>query len=323
MNPVIETRKLVKRYNGLEALKGIDLAIEGGGIVGILGPNGAGKTTLVEIFEGLRLPTSGEVRVLGLDPRRSQRQLKERIGAQLQTTAIAQDLTPLETLRLFASFYRRSLEPGAVLERVGLSEKARTRNRNLSGGQRQKLAIAMALINEPDLLILDEPTTGLDPMARRDIHRIVENLRQEGKTVLLTTHYIEEAEKLCDRVIMLNHGEVVADGTPFELMRRASGISTLWIAVQGEMDAAPLLRAGAEPFGKEGDYYRFHTHDPAETIIALGEMLREQQLTLLDLRLKRPTLEDVYLELVGYVEEDERPAGQMPKPQIDPNAEVQ
>ncbi len=297
--PIITTHGLIKTYNGVQALRGIDLQIEAGGIVGILGPNGAGKTTLVEIIEGLRTPTAGQVTVMGIDPQKSPGRLKERIGAQLQTTAISPELTPIETLRVFASFYEKSLPAESILERVGLSEKARARNRTLSGGQKQRLAIAMAMVNDPELLIFDEPTTGLDPMARRGVHEIVADLRQRGKTILLTTHYIEEAEKLCDRVIMINQGQVIADGTPFELVSRASGVSTVWIAVEGELDPTPLVNAGAEPRGQEGDYLKFQTHNPAEVIIALGEVLKQQAVTLTDLRMKRPSLEDVYLELVG------------------------
>ncbi|MDQ7053595.1 MAG: ABC transporter ATP-binding protein [candidate division KSB1 bacterium] len=304
---IVSISNLMKKYDNVEALKGIDLEIEAGGIVGILGPNGAGKTTLVEIIEGLRQPTHGRLTVLGVDPQKSPGQLKERIGAQLQTTAISPELTPSETLALFGSFYQKSLPPSRILELVGLTEKANARNRTLSGGQKQRLAIGMALVNDPELLIFDEPTTGLDPMARRGVHDIVTDLRGRGKTILLTTHYIEEAEKLCDRVIMIKEGQIVADGTPFELVSRASGMSTVWIAVEGELDPTPLMNAGAEPSGHEGEYFKFQTHNPAEVIIALGEILKQQAVSLTDLRMKRPTLEDVYLELVGSQQDEEPP----------------
>ncbi|RME01954.1 MAG: ABC transporter ATP-binding protein, partial [Calditrichaeota bacterium] len=251
MDTIISTENLRKNYGEVKALKGINLELERGGIVGLLGPNGAGKTTLVEIIEGLRLPSAGKIKVLGLDPTRAPRDLKERIGAQLQTTAIAQELTPSETLKLFASFYNHAaLNINEILQLVGLEEKAHARNRTLSGGQKQRLAIGMALVNDPEIVILDEPTTGLDPMARRNVHQIIQGLRQQGRTILLTTHYIEEAEKLCDRVIMIKKGEIVADGTPFELVSQAQGMSTVWIAVEGELDFSPLVRAGAEPQGR-------------------------------------------------------------------------
>jgi len=296
---VIVIEGLEKSYETTQALKGVTLHIESGGIVGLLGPNGAGKTTLVEILEGLRVPTNGRVSVLGLDPRRDAGALKERLGAQLQSTAIQPDLTPTEVLRIYSTFYRRPVPVRDVLERVGLSSKAGTLTRNLSGGQRQRLALAMALIHDPELLILDEPTTGLDPGARRALHDLIRSLRAQGRSVIITTHYIEEAEQMCDRVIVLRAGEVVADGTPFELLQRAGGTSTLWIACSGPFDPSPLIAAGGTEQGREGEHVRFVTRDPAAAIVALGDMLRHQGLTLTDLRMKRPTLEDVYLELVG------------------------
>jgi len=301
---VIQAEGLRKQYADAVALKSIDLKIEDGGAVGLLGPNGAGKTTLVEICEGLRAPTSGRVSVLGMDPTGNPQALKERLGVQLQSTSIAPDLTPVETLSLYKSFYRKSLPVGEVLERVGLAEKAKSKTRDLSGGQKQRLALAMALVNDPELIILDEPTTGLDPAARRGVHDIVREIKKRGRTVILTTHYIEEAEMLCDRVVMIRAGEIVADGTPFELIGRAAGASTIWIAVDGALDPTSLLNAGAQPQGREGEHHRFTTKNPTAAILALGEMLKAQNLTLTDLRMKRPTLEDVYLELVGEVMQD-------------------
>jgi ABC-2 type transport system ATP-binding protein len=295
----IQIESLERSYGAVRALKGVSLAIESGGIVGLLGPNGAGKTTLVEILEGLREPTRGRVSVLGLDPQRDAHALRQRLGAQLQSTSIPQDLTATEVLRLYGAFYARALPPRSVLERVGLAAKATALVRELSGGQRQRLALGMALVHDPELLILDEPTTGLDPVARRQLHEMIREFRAQGRSVILTTHYIEEAEQLCDRVIVLRAGEVVADGTPFELLQRAGGSSTLWIACSGPFDPAPLVAAGAELQGREGEHYRFVMRDPAAAVVALGDMLRHQGLTLTDLRMKRPTLEDVYLELVG------------------------
>jgi len=297
MSIVIEG--LEKSYGDVRALRGITLTLAPGGIVGLLGPNGAGKTTLVEILEGLRAPTRGRASVLGMDPTRNARALKERLGVQLQSTAIPPDLTAEEVLRLYAAFYPRSLPTRQVLERVGLGSKAAERVQALSGGQRQRLALGMALVHDPELLILDEPTTGLDPGARRALHDIIRQFRAGGRSVILTTHYIEEAEQLCDRVIVLRLGEVVADGTPFELLQRSGGMSTLWIACSGPFDPAPLVTAGATAHGREGEHWRFVTKDPASAVVALGDMLRHQGLTLTDLRMKRPTLEDVYLELVG------------------------
>jgi ABC-2 type transport system ATP-binding protein len=305
---IIQTEELRKQYADTTALKSIDLEIKDGGAVGLLGPNGAGKTTLVEICEGLREPTAGRVSVLGLDPAKNPQVLKEKLGVQLQSTSIAQELTPVETLDLYKSFYKTSLPVGEVLERVGLAEKARSKTRDLSGGQKQRLALGMALINDPELIILDEPTTGLDPIARRGVHDIVREIKKRGRTVILTTHYIEEAELLCDRVIMIRAGEIVADGSPFDLIGRAAGASTIWIAVDGALDPTPLLKTGAKAQGREGAHHRFTTTNPTAAILALGEMLKAQNLTLTDLRMKRPTLEDVYLELVGEVTKDEEKA---------------
>jgi len=295
----IAIERLRKSYGATHALKGVDLHIADGGVVGLLGPNGAGKTTLVEILEGLRVPTAGRVSVLGLDPVKQARELKRRIGVQLQSTAMPLDLTARELLELYAAFYPRALPAGDVLRRVGLEPKRDTLVRNLSGGQKQRLALGIALIHGPELLLLDEPTTGLDPVARRALHEVIREFHRAGHSVILTTHYIEEAEGLCDRVIVIRSGEIVADGTPFELIARAEGASTLWIAFSGPFDPRPLEAAGAEHHGQEGAHHRFTARDPTAVIVALGELLRSQQLTLTDLRMKRPTLEDVYLELVG------------------------
>lgn len=303
---IIEVEQLTKNYGSVRALKGVSFGVGGGGVVGLLGPNGAGKTTLVETIEGLRTPTSGRVSVLGLDPTREAAALKERIGVQLQATALPLELTPTETLRMYAAFFRRSLAPEAVLESVGLTEQAQQRNSRLSGGQRQRLAIALALVNDPELIILDEPTAGLDPVARREIHERIADMRTSKRTVLFSTHYIEEAESLCDRVIIMRAGEIVADGSPFELLSQASGTSTLWIAVEGELDADMLLRAGASPRGREGEYHCFATPDPRAAILALAESLRDGRMNLLDLRMKRPNLEDVYVALTGEMAEARR-----------------
>jgi len=301
---LIEVRNLTKDYGTHRALNNVSLTIEEGGCIGLLGPNGAGKTTLVEILEGLRERTSGEVRVLGLDPASEARALRLRIGVQLQATALPQELKVIEILRLYAALYPRSLPSRELLATVDLTEKERSRVRTLSGGERQRLALALALLHDPELLLLDEPTAALDPVARRAVHAIVERLVERGKTVLLTTHYIEEAEKLCRRVVMIRRGEVVADGSPFELVGRAAGRSTLWVEVDGPFDPAPLVAAGATDQGAEGRHRRFSIADPGAAVVALGDLLRAQGGKLIDLRLKRPTLEDVYLEHMGAEEKE-------------------
>lgn len=298
MSRVIVTRGLTKRYGETLALDAVDLAVGEGTVVGLLGPNGAGKTTLVEILEGLRRPTAGSVSVLGLDPGERGHGLRERIGVQLQHTSFPETLRVGEIVDLFRSFYARPLDRSEVLALAGLDGRVGARPDELSGGQRQRLALATALVGRPDLLILDEPTAGLDPGARRSLHDLIRDLRGEGRTILLTTHYTDEAEELCDRVLILRDGELVADGSPLELVRRARGESRIWIDVRGEMDPTPLLEAGSREDGAEGGYRCFRTDRPARAVVALGNLLREQGLELRDLRVKRPDLEDVYLELV-------------------------
>jgi ABC-2 type transport system ATP-binding protein len=314
----IEVRELRKSYNAVHALRGIDLSIAATGqIIGLLGPNGAGKTTFVEILEGLRPATSGSVSVLGLDPAHAPGALRARIGVQLQSTAFMQDLTVLETLRLYGALYPpsprlRGTSPKSraadVLARVDLNDKAKAMVRGLSGGQRQRLALAMAMLHDPDLYILDEPTSGLDPIARRQIHDILLALKADGKTVLISSHYLDEIEALADRVIILAAGQIVADGTPLDLLARAAGASTLWLDVTPSPSG--LRGAGSGAFdperlvpqatfeGRDGAMFRYRTADPTAAIVGLADALRTSGARLDDLRLKRPSLEDVYLQLV-------------------------
>jgi ABC-2 type transport system ATP-binding protein len=305
----IHVHSLHKSYGSVHALRGIDLSIPATGqIVGLLGPNGAGKTTLVEILEGLRAASSGEVSVLGLNPTTAPNQLRARIGVQLQSTAFINELSVIETLRLYAAFYPRSLAPVDVLRKVDLEDKSQALVRTLSGGQRQRLALAMAMLHDPDLYILDEPTSGLDPMARRQIHEILKALRHAGKTVLLSSHYLDEIEAIADRVVILCAGEIVADGTPLELLGRAAGASTIWVAVTGPADPHRLVPQAAFE-RQDGGLFRFRTTDPTAAILGLAESLRASGARLDDLRLKRPSLEDVYLQLIGdATSEASRPA---------------
>ena len=307
----IEVHALTKSYGAVHALRGVDLTIESSGqIIGLLGPNGAGKTTFVEILEGLRTVTSGTVSVLGLDPSRAPGELRARLGVQLQSTAFMNELTVLETLRLYAALYppkaTGSLKAAsiwskerrdAVLARVDLVEKGKALVRTLSGGQRQRLALAMAMLHDPDLYILDEPTSGLDPIARRQIHDILSGLKKDGKTILLSSHYLDEIEAMADRVIILSAGLVVADGTPLELLARAAGASTLWLEVNGAGDPSRLVPQATFE-GRDGSLLRYRTSDPTAAIVGLADSLRSSGAQLADLRLKRPSLEDVYLQLI-------------------------
>jgi ABC-2 type transport system ATP-binding protein len=299
MTVALDVRSLHKSYGSVHALRGIDLSVEGSGqILGLLGPNGAGKTTLIEILEGLRAPSSGTVRVLGLDPRGASTALRARIGVLLQTTAFMPELTVSETLRMYAAFYPRSLPIADVLNRLDLAGKAKALVSTLSGGQRQRLALAMAMLHDPDLFLLDEPTTGLDPSARRQIHETLLDLKHEGKTILLSSHNLDEIETLADRVVVLSAGRIVADGSPLELLARGEGASTIWVAVTGCDDVAHLV-PGAIFEGHDGPLLRYQAVNPTAAIVALADTLRASGARLEDLRLKRPSLEDVYLQLVG------------------------
>src|SRR2546429_4475033 len=226
-NPVLQVENLVKRYGDVEAVRGVSFNVEEGEVFGLLGPNGAGKTTTVEILEGLRDPDGGSVSVCGLDPQRESEALKHEIGAALQSTSLPDKLRVMEALRLFASFYKRGRNPEELLERFGLKEKRHAFYNQLSGGQKQRLALAMALVNHPKLLFFDEPTAGLDPQVRREIYDVIEELRREQKTILMTTHYIEEAERLCDRVAIVDFGKVIALGTPRELKAHSGGATRI------------------------------------------------------------------------------------------------
>src|SRR6202030_1969360 len=220
-NSILQVENLVKRYGDVQAVRGVSFSVDEGEVFGLLGPNGAGKTTTVEILEGLRNPDGGSVRVCGFDPQVSARELKHEIGASLQSTSLPDKLRVMEALRLFAGFYKRRRDPEELLRRFGLEEKRNTYYSKLSGGQKQRLALAMALVNDPRVLFFDEPTAGLDPQVRREIYDIIEELKREKKTIVMTTHYIEEAERLCDRVAIVDHGTVIALGTPRELKDRS------------------------------------------------------------------------------------------------------
>src|SRR6266850_3277735 len=219
MNPaIIEVENLTKRYGDVEALRGVSFSVSEGEVFGLLGPNGAGKTTTVEILEGLRAPDSGGVTVLSIDVARHPDALKERIGVSLQTAALYPKLTVVEVLDLFRSFYRRGRPTDELVTMLDLGEKRNTRTKELSGGQRQRLAVALALVNDPEVVFLDEPTTGMDPAARRSLWEIVRGLQSSGKTILLTTHYMEEAEVLCDRLAIMDHGRILEAGTVNQLI---------------------------------------------------------------------------------------------------------
>src|SRR5580693_3513193 len=223
--PIIDVHNLTKSYGPVEAVRGLSFSVQEGEVFGLLGPNGAGKTSTVEILEGMRTPDGGTARVCGLDPEKAGEQFKQKIGAVLQSTSLPDKLRVHEALELFAHFYDRRADTEQLIKRFQLEEKRGAYYSQLSGGQKQRLALAMALVNDPEVVFLDEPTAGLDPQVRREIYNIIEELRKDKKTVLLTTHYIEEAEKLCDRVAIVDHGKIIKMGTPRELKQSSGGMT--------------------------------------------------------------------------------------------------
>jgi ABC-2 type transport system ATP-binding protein len=299
-DPVIHVRDLRKSYGAVEAVAGVTFDVARGEVFGLLGPNGAGKTTTVEILEGLRVPDGGEVSVLGVDVRRDATALKERIGVALQTAALYPKLTVSELLELFGSFYRRSRPVGELLDLLDLGEKRTARTTELSGGQRQRLSVALALVNDPELVFLDEPTTGLDPAARRSLWDIIEDLKAGGKSVLLTTHYLEEAEILCDRVAIMDHGRILELGTVDELVaRRFQERAVRFDRVDGLDDAALAGLPGVDKVSADGGAQLLYTADVPATIGALLALADARGFEPANLAVRRPTLEDVFLALTG------------------------
>jgi ABC-2 type transport system ATP-binding protein len=298
-------RDLSKRYGGVEAVRGVSFAIEAGEIFGLLGPNGAGKTSTLECLVGLREADAGTIEVCGLDARKQPREVKQRIGVALQSTALPDKITPREALRMFGAFYRVRAEPAALLERFALTEKADERFDTLSGGQRQRLALALAFVNKPELVLLDEPTTGLDPQARRELHAEILRMKADGHTVLLTTHYLDEAEQLCDRIAIIDHGRVIATGAPRELIAQSSGVQTVTVttvpaiaaAEWGKLPGASEVQAARA----EGGAVTFRTERPTETLAALAALVAARRVELVELLVRKASLEDVF---VGLTERD-------------------
>ncbi len=291
----IAIRGLHHSYGDVEAVGGIDLDVRAGEILALLGPNGAGKTTTVEILEGYLKPTAGEVRVLGDDPWRGLH--RDRIGIVLQDTAPEQNLSVRECLRLYAGYYPAPRPVDETIGLVGLTEQADQLATALSGGQRRRLDVALALIGDPDLIFLDEPTTGFDPAARRAAWEVVSGLRALGKTILLTTHYMEEAERLADRIVVMVQGRIVADGTPATLGGRNRARATIAFRLPGDADAPGLLPSGEGVAADAHGVYTVHTPQPTNDLLALTTWAVAHGLELEGLEVRQPTLEDVYLEL--------------------------
>ncbi len=302
MNPSVHVRGLTKSYGDFQAVKGVDFEIFPGEVFGLLGPNGAGKTSTVEILEGLRPRNGGDVTVLGFDPGRDTKRLKDQIGVCLQATNLPERITVREALRLFASLYSRTIDGDALLKRLMLWEKRDAAYGKLSGGQKQRLALALALINDPQMLFLDEPSAGLDPQARLEIHSLVQELRREQRTILLTTHYIEEADKLCDRVAIVDEGRIVAMGTPEEIRSRTLGQARVEVTCERPLDLVePPRWSDAEPAQISADRLTVivTTRKPARTLVDLVRWIDQLGVELADVQLRRPSLEDVFIELTG------------------------
>ena len=281
---VIEVRGLRKSYASFEAVCGIDLSIAKGEIFSLLGPNGAGKTTTVEILEGFRTRDAGEVKVLGFDPAtqgRASREWRNRIGIVLQSTSDAGDLTVSETISHFAGYYSRPRNPEEVISAVGLEDKAKDLIRNLSGGQRRRLDVALGIIGSPELLFLDEPTTGFDPEARRAFWSLIDGLRNDGTTIVLTTHYLDEAEALADRLAVINHGQIIEVSTPTQLGGRSSSKALVQWRDNGELKSE-------------------ETENPTALISSLTTQFSGE---IPELRVSRPSLEDIYLKMIGQANE--------------------
>ncbi len=296
----IAVEGLVKRYGDLVAVDGIDFTVGTGEVFGLLGPNGAGKTTTVEILEGLRKPDGGRATVLGLDIATGSAELKPRIGVSLQTAALYPKLTVTELLDLFRSFYPKSRPTNELIEALGLGERRKARSAELSGGQRQRLAVALALVNDPELIFLDEPTTGLDPAARRSLWELIQGLKKDGRTVLLTTHYLEEAEILCDRIAIMDHGKILEMGTVDELVsKRFKERAVRFDATDAFSDVELAALPAVVTVNHDPTEVLLYTSDVAATIGALLDLAEARHVEPANLGVRRATLEDVFLALTG------------------------
>ncbi|MCL6473258.1 MAG: ABC transporter ATP-binding protein [Firmicutes bacterium] len=303
MDSVIEIRELVKAYGDVRAVDGISLEVKSGEVFGILGPNGAGKTTTLEMVEGLRRPDGGVINIDGISVWPNPKKTKHLIGVQLQTTALLDFLTVQEIVRLFASFYGIWMDRSRVLrllEEVALEKKAGAMVNQLSGGQQQRLSIALALVNDPKILFLDEPTTGLDPQARRKLWSVIERINREGKTIVLTTHYMEEAEVLCSRVAVMDHGRIIALATPEELISSLDNDARVTFTAKHQFDIAKLKELPSVcDVSRVDSSYTFYTGDVQKSITALLRLAELQQVRIENLSVSGANLEDVFLHLTG------------------------
>ncbi|MEW6209196.1 MAG: ABC transporter ATP-binding protein [Acidobacteriota bacterium] len=301
----LRCRGLIKRYSDVTAVNGLDLEAVRGECFGLLGPNGAGKTTTVEILEGLTAADEGEVEILGHRWGHDDHALRERLGVQLQETKFTEKLTVEETVRLFRSFYRRGRSVDEVIRIVELEEKSRAQVGKLSGGQRQRLAVACALVSDPDILFLDEPTTGLDPQARLKLWDIISQYRASGGTILLTTHYMEEAARLCDRVAIMDHGKTIAMGTPRELIESLGADQIIEFSVAGDFHPSGLADLpGVRAMHERNGGYQLSVSDTGAALTGLISEIKNQRAELVSLTTHQATLEDVFVALTGRMLRD-------------------
>ena len=298
--PAVSCRNLKKYYPDVKAVDGLDLLVERGECFGLLGPNGAGKTTTIEILEGLNTPDDGEVHILGMSWNEHGQELRERIGISLQETQFTDKLTVFETLRLFRSFYRDGRDPEVLLRELSLDEKRDSRNGKLSGGQKQRLAVACALVGKPDILFLDEPTTGLDPQSRLQLWEVVSRFREGGGTVLLTTHYMEEAERLCDRVAIVDHGHLIALGTPKELIAKLDAPHIIEFTSEPAIESDAFANIeGFHGATQRGGAWQLRVDSLAAAVPQVLGTIESRGAKLITLTTHAATLEDLFVAMTG------------------------
>ncbi|MBD7965255.1 ABC transporter ATP-binding protein [Fictibacillus norfolkensis] len=296
---IIKVQKLVKRYGDFTAVDGSEFSVHNGEVFGLLGPNGAGKTTTLEMLVGLRKPDEGTAIVGGFDITKELDKVKEVIGVQLQSTTLFELLTVDEILHLYGSFYREHISIPELIDDMLLTEKKNSRIKGLSGGQKQRLAIALALVHDPQIIFLDEPTTGLDPQARRTLWDIILRLKERGKTVVLTTHYMDEAHVLCDRIAIMDQGKLIALDTPSELVRNLQSDSAVEFKFNDEVDIVLSEIDGVKQVGSQKDVHVLYTDDLQKTLTSLIAIASERELKLVDLQTRTATLEDVFIHMTG------------------------
>jgi ABC-2 type transport system ATP-binding protein len=300
VNNIIEVNNLEKKYGDVNAVNGISFSVEKGEVFGILGPNGAGKTTTVEMIEGLRKPNRGSINVCNIDALKEPQRIKEIIGVQLQATSLYDNIRVKEAIELFGSYYKKSLPSEQIMEEVSLMEKKNSQVSKLSGGQKQRLSVGLALVNDPEVIFLDEPTTGLDPQARHNIWSIVEKLRERGKTVVMTTHYMEEAEQLCHRLAIIDQGKIIAMDTPENLINKAGLATSIEFTTSKELNGLANKIPGIQKvnYGNSRKYF-VNTKKVAELLKDLTNLCYDNHIELTNISVRQATLEDVFLAMTG------------------------